>query len=32
MKCPACENQLTQIVAGSITVDACKGGCDGMER
>ena len=30
MKCPACENQLTQIVAGSITVDACEGGCGGV--
>lgn len=30
MKCPACENQLTQMVAGSITVDACEGSCGGV--
>jgi len=30
MKCPACRNTLTQMVAGDITVDACKGGCGGI--
>lgn len=30
MKCPACGNELTQMVAGGITVDACKGGCGGI--
>ena len=30
MKCPACENELSQIVAGDIIVDVCKGGCGGI--
>lgn len=30
MKCPACGNELTQMTAGPITVDACKGGCGGL--
>ena len=30
MKCPACGNKLTQMVAGAITVDVCKGGCGGI--
>ena len=30
MKCPACEHALSQMVAGDITVDVCKGGCGGI--
>ena len=30
MKCPACEHELSQIIAGDITVDVCKGGCGGI--
>ena len=30
MRCPACGNELTQMTAGQITVDACKGGCGGI--
>ena len=30
MKCPACENELSQMRAGDITVDVCKGGCGGI--
>jgi uncharacterized protein len=30
MKCPACENELTEITAGEIKVDICKGGCGGV--
>jgi Zn-finger nucleic acid-binding protein len=30
MKCPACENELTQTKAGSLTVDACQDGCGGI--
>ena len=30
MKCPACGNELSQMVAGEITVDVCKGGCGGI--
>lgn len=30
MKCPACENALTPITVGSLTVDACQGGCGGI--
>ncbi len=30
MKCPVCGNGLTQMTAGGITVDACKGGCGGL--
>lgn len=30
MKCPACENDLTQVRVGDITVDVCKGGCGGI--
>jgi len=30
MKCPVCENSLTQLTAGEIVVDVCKGGCGGM--
>ena len=30
MKCPACENELSKMIAGEITVDVCKGGCGGI--
>ena len=30
MQCPACDNPFTQMTAGSITVDICKGGCGGI--
>jgi Zn-finger nucleic acid-binding protein len=30
MECPVCGNELTQMVAGEITVDACAGGCGGI--
>lgn len=30
MKCPACSRDLTAITAGTLTVDACKGGCGGL--
>ncbi|MCD6417369.1 zf-TFIIB domain-containing protein [bacterium] len=30
MKCPACGNELTEIVVGDIRVDVCKGGCGGI--
>ncbi|MBD2186318.1 TFIIB-type zinc ribbon-containing protein [Aerosakkonema funiforme] len=30
MKCPACENNLTEIVTEAITVDVCEGGCGGI--
>jgi len=30
MKCPACDRSLIPIQAGSITVDACQGGCGGL--
>jgi Zn-finger nucleic acid-binding protein len=30
MKCPACFNELTQLQVGSLTVDACQGGCAGI--
>jgi hypothetical protein len=30
MKCPACGNELSQMTAGDITVDVCKGGCGGI--
>ncbi|MCK4626285.1 MAG: zf-TFIIB domain-containing protein, partial [Phycisphaerae bacterium] len=30
MKCPACGRELVEMVAGSITVDVCKGGCGGV--
>src|SRR6476646_3065164 len=30
MKCPACFNQLTSLQVGSLTVDACQGGCGGI--
>jgi len=30
MQCPACDNPLTQMEAGGVTVDICKGGCGGI--
>lgn len=30
MKCPACVNQLSELVAGEVTVDVCRGGCGGV--
>jgi Zn-finger nucleic acid-binding protein len=30
VNCPACERHLSQVVAGSITVDVCRGGCGGI--
>lgn len=30
MKCPVCGKELTQVVAGEITVDACEEGCGGI--
>jgi Zn-finger nucleic acid-binding protein len=30
MKCPACFNELTELQVGSLTVDACQGGCGGI--
>ena len=30
MKCPACDNTLTPLAVGEITVDVCQGGCGGI--
>lgn len=30
MKCPACFNELAPVKVGSVTVDACRGGCGGI--
>jgi len=30
MECPACDNELTAIEVGEITVDACRNGCGGI--
>jgi Zn-finger nucleic acid-binding protein len=30
MKCPACNNELSQLAAGNIMVDVCQGGCGGI--
>ncbi|HEY7649192.1 MAG TPA: zf-TFIIB domain-containing protein [Methylomirabilota bacterium] len=30
MKCPACQNELSSMVVGPVTVDACQGGCGGI--
>jgi Zn-finger nucleic acid-binding protein len=30
MKCPACGRELSQVVAGDVTIDACKEGCGGL--
>jgi len=30
MKCPACFNELTEMMLGGVAVDVCKGGCAGI--
>jgi uncharacterized protein len=30
MECPVCNNELTRMTVGGITVDACVGGCGGI--
>ena len=30
MLCPVCENKLTEVQAGDIWVDVCRGGCGGI--
>ncbi len=30
MKCPACNNQLSQVTIEALTVDVCKNGCGGI--
>lgn len=30
MNCPACENPLTEMTVGQMTIDACQGGCGGV--
>lgn len=30
MKCPVCENDITSVKAGKVTVDVCDGGCGGI--
>ena len=30
MNCPACGNAMTEMTAGTIKVDTCKGGCGGL--
>jgi len=30
MNCPACGRELTEMAAGELTVDVCKGGCGGV--
>lgn len=30
MQCPACDNALRPITVGTLTVDACDGGCGGL--
>jgi len=30
MKCPACGNNLSQLVAASVVLDPCNGGCGGI--
>ena len=30
MKCPVCNNKLSQMVVGGVTVDVCKRGCGGI--
>lgn len=29
MKCPACDNELTELMTGGVKVDSCHGGCGG---
>jgi hypothetical protein len=30
MECPVCDNELTRMTVGGVTVDACEGGCGGI--
>ena len=30
MKCPACDNELTEVRVGGMAVDVCEGGCGGV--
>lgn len=30
MRCPACDTPLTPLTVGTLTVDACEGGCGGL--
>jgi Zn-finger nucleic acid-binding protein len=30
MKCPACKNDLEEIMIDDIAIDACQNGCGGM--
>jgi Zn-finger nucleic acid-binding protein len=30
MKCPACQNEMSQVAVDDITVDVCEGGCGGI--
>ncbi|MEJ2648278.1 MAG: zf-TFIIB domain-containing protein [Sedimentisphaerales bacterium] len=30
MNCPACNNELSEMIVSGITVDVCKGGCGGI--
>jgi uncharacterized protein len=30
MKCPACGNPLSNMIAGNVSVDACRSGCGGV--
>ena len=30
MRCPDCDSELSQMTAGPVTVDACRGGCGGI--
>ena len=30
MNCPACDNELSPMTVGNLTVDVCRGGCGGI--
>ena len=30
MKCPACENELTEKIFANVPLDVCEGGCGGV--
>lgn len=30
MKCPGCKRELSELAAGEVTVDVCRGGCGGV--
>ena len=30
MKCPACSNEMTQVLVQDITLDVCEDGCGGI--